>query len=153
MIVSRPEEDQRVVVGQGELDSEVGLVGDNWKVRGSSSGPADPLRQLTIMNARAIDAVASDQESWPAAGDQLYVDLDIGIDNLPAGTILVIGEAQIEVTEPPHSGCSKFRARFGRDALAWVNSEHGRRLRLRGANARVIRGGSIAVGDRIDVLR
>ena len=58
-----------------------------------------------------------------------------------------LGEALIEVTAQPHTGCGKFVARFGAEAMKFVNSEVGRELRLRGLNARVIRPGMIRVGD------
>ena len=82
--------------------------------------------QLTLMNARAAALIAGDRDRWPLAGDQLYVDLDLSGENLPAGTRLSIGTATVEVTDQPHTGCSKFAARFGRDALKFVNSADGR---------------------------
>ena len=57
--------------------------------------------------------------------------------------------AVIEITDQPHTGCAKFRARFGADALAFVNTGLGKELRLRGLNARVVQSGPIAVGDTI----
>ena len=60
---------------------------------------------------------------------------------------LRVGGAVVEVTAPPHTGCSKFAARFGADAVRWVNSTQGRRLNLRGINARVVQGGAVHVGD------
>lgn len=152
MIVARPDVDLRKVLDEGELDLAEGLVGDSWRVRGSSSTPdgaADPERQLTIMNARAIALVAQDRERWPLAGDQLYIDLDISVENLPPGTRLEIGEAVVEVTAPPHRGCAKFMARFGRDALRFFNGPVGRPLRLRGLNARVVQPGTIRQGDTV----
>src|SRR5262249_1648690 len=71
------------------LDRERGLAGDNWLARGSKSTPdgsADPDRQVTVMNARVAKLVAGGMDRMPLAGDQLYVDLDLSIDNLPAGT-------------------------------------------------------------------
>jgi hypothetical protein len=53
---------------------------------------------------------------------------------------------------PPHTGCSKFVARFGVDAQKFVNSPTGRRLRLRGANARVITAGTVRRGDTVSKL-
>ncbi len=75
-------------------------------------------------------SVARTPDRWGLAGDQLYVDLDIGVDNLPAGSLLGVGSAVLEVTELPHTGCSKFSGRFGADALRFVNSSVGRPLRL-----------------------
>ena len=55
----------------------------------------------------------------------------------------------LEVSEPPHTGCAKFSARFGSDALRWINSPVGRAHRMRGLNARVVVGGTIRTGDAI----
>jgi len=77
------------------------------------------------------------------------VDLDLSESNLPSGSRLVLGDAVLEITAAAHTGCAKFAARFGRDALRFVNSPEGRALRLRGANAKVIEGGSIGVGDAV----
>jgi hypothetical protein len=152
LIVQRPDNEQRSVPDRAELDATVGLVGDNWAVRGSKStadGTAHPGRQLTIMNARAVEAIAGDRDRWPLAGDQLYVDFDLSHDSLPAGSRLQIGAAVVEITAEPHLGCAKFTQRYGLDAMRWVNSDRGKELRLRGANARVVEGGVIAVGDPV----
>jgi MOSC domain-containing protein YiiM len=104
------------------------------------------------MNARAAQAVARDRERWPLAGDQLFVDFDLSVDNLPAGTRVAVGEAVLELTEIPHTGCAKFSARFGTEALKFVNKSPGRELRLRGANARVVTPGTVRVGDAVTKL-
>jgi MOSC domain-containing protein YiiM len=104
------------------------------------------------MSARAIDLIAGDPARWALAGDQLYVDLDLSGDNLPAGTQLAVGTAIIAVTAKPHRGCAKFSQRFGRDALRFVNSPAGRQLRLRGLNARVVQPGIVRPGDTIRKL-
>jgi MOSC domain-containing protein YiiM len=125
-------------------------VGDNWRVRGSTrmpDGTSHPDMQLNVMSARAIDLIAQAPERWRLAGDQLFVDLDLSVDNLPPGTQLALGSAVIEVTPQPHTGCQKFVQRFGVDAMKFVNSATGRRLRLRGLNAKVVRPGVIRVGD------
>lgn len=150
MIVRRPQDDHRENVQEAELHLMDGLVGDNWKVRGSKrmpDGSANPDAQITIMNARAIALVAQTEDRWPLAGDQLYVDLDLGADNLPPGTRLAIGSAVLEVSAVPHTGCQKFSARFGLDALKFVNSLEGKQLHLRGINTRIVQGGTIRVGD------
>jgi MOSC domain-containing protein YiiM len=99
------------------------------------------------MNARVAALVAQDKDCWQLAGDQLYLDMDLSADNLPPGTQLAIGSAIIEVTPPPHTGCNKFVARFGLDAMKFVNSPVGQALHLRGINAKVIQPGTIRVGD------
>ncbi len=151
LIVRRPNSGEREVVAEAELDCEQGLVGDNWKCRGSRQTPdssAHPEMQLTLMNSRAIALVAHEPERWPLAGDQIYVDLDLSATNLPPGTRLAIGSAIVEVTAPPHTGCRLFTARFGADATRFVNSPGGKQLRLRGLNAKIVRSGLIRLGDR-----
>jgi hypothetical protein len=152
LIVRRPGVDRREVLDEAVLDPERGLVGDTWLERGSRSmpdGSADPAAQLTLMNARFAELIAGDREAWPVAGDQLYVDLDLSVENLPAGTRLAVGAAVIEISPTPHLGCAKFRARFGSDALRLANAPTGRALRLRGANATILEGGTVRTGDII----
>ena len=150
MIVRRPATDEREMVSVGELDVAEGLVGDNWRRRGSSrtsDGSAHPDMQLNIMNSRVIDLVATSKDRWPLAGDQIFIDLDLSKNNLPAGTRLELGTAIIEVTEIPHTGCKKFVARFGLEAMKFVNSGLGKKQCLRGINARVVKSGTFKVGD------
>jgi MOSC domain-containing protein YiiM len=155
LIARRPAEDEREILAEAVLDSEVGLVGDTWIARGSTrtpDGSPNLEAQLTVMNARTAAAIAGERERWALAGDQLYVDFDIGRANLPAGSRVQIGTAVIEFSETPHTGCSKFSARFGVDALRFVNSPIGRELRLRGANCRVVVAGTVRPGDEIRKL-
>ena len=151
LIVRRPGEDEREVVDEAALDCQDGMVGDTWNVRISKrtgEGP-DPDRQLTVMNARAAMLVAGDDDHGGLAGDQVYVDLDLSYDNIPPGTRLELGTAVIEVTAAPHRGCAKFAARFGKDALRFVNSIVGQELNLRGINAKVVVDGTVRVGDTV----
>jgi hypothetical protein len=150
LIVRRPDVDQREVLEEGRLDLEHGLLGDNWGTRGSNrtaDGSSHPDMQLNIMNARVIALLAQETERWQLAGDQLFLDLDLSVENLPAGTRLALGTAVIEVTPQPHNGCAKFAARFGVEALKFVNSPVGKQLRLRGLNAKVVQPGVIRLGD------
>src|SRR5215211_4030804 len=152
MIVRRPQEDQRDVISQGELSLTEGLVGDNWKDRGSKhtpDGSAHLYAQITIMNARCIALLAQSEERWALAGDQLYVDFDLSEENIPPGTWLAIGSAILEVSAEPHSGCKKFAARFGVEAMKFVNSPEGKRLHLRGINTKVVQRGIIRVGETV----
>ena len=152
LIVARPAEDRRAVLAEGVLDPAVGLVGDNWIERGSRhtpDGSSDPDSQLNVMSARVVALLAQDPERRALAGDQLYLDLDLSEANLPVGTRLAIGDAVIEVTERPHTGCAKFSRRFGRAARRWVNTREGRALRLRGFNARIVQAGTVRTGDAV----
>ncbi len=151
-IVRRPAVGEREVLSEGALDPAVGLAGDNWLARGcrlSPDGSAIVDMQLTVMNIRVAELVADGWHRVPLAGDQLYVDLDLSIENLPPGTMLAIGPAVVQVSCAPHLGCKKFVERFGPEAMRFVNSRLGRQLRLRGMNVRIIRGGAIQVGDAV----
>ena len=149
LIVRRPQTDEREVVEEAELDTVLGLIGDNWHVRGSRrtpDGSAHPEMQINIMNARVTALVAQDKDRWPLAGDQLYLDMDLSKENLPAGSRIAVGSAVLEVSPLPHTGCHKFVSRFGLDAMKFVNSEVGKQLCLRGINARIVQSGVVKVG-------
>lgn len=150
LIVRRPDIDHREIVNTATLDLIEGLVGDNWRARGSrhtEDGSANPNAQISIINSRVIQAIAQEQSCWPLAGDQLFIDIDVGLNNLPPGQRLSIGTAVLEVTDTPHHGCKKFTERYGHDAIRFVNSPEGRELRLRGIYARIIQPGTISIGD------
>jgi MOSC domain-containing protein YiiM len=148
LIVRRPRPGEREVLEEAEFDVEVGVVGDGWSERAGVRGP-DPDAQVTLMNSRAAHLAARSRERWPLAGDQVYVDLDLSEENLPAGTRLALGSAVLELTATPHTGCKKFVERFGLETMRFYNSPIGRSLRLRGANAKVVQAGSVRVGDPI----
>jgi hypothetical protein len=154
LIVRRPAEDEREILDEAHLDTTDGLVGDTWNVRISrkiGTGP-NPECQLTLMNTRAASLVAGTADHGGLAGDQMYVDLDLGYDNLPPGTRLQLGTAVVEVSPEPHTGCHKFSARFGKDALRFVNSPIGRELNLRGINTKVVVAGTVRPGDTVHKL-
>lgn len=155
LIVRRPAINERETVLTATLDLERGLLGDSWERRPSSrsaDGKPHPDMQLNLMNARAAALVAGSTDRWALAGDQLYLDLDLSAANLPPGTRLQVGSAILEITDQPHTGCAKFRARFGAGALRLVNSPVGRELNLRGVCARVVRSGTIEAGDLVRKL-
>jgi len=146
-IVRRPTKDAREVLPRARLSPEAGLPGDNW----ASKPSPDPTAQLTVMQTAVAELIANGQ---PLAlfGDNLFVDLDLSVANLPIGSRLRVGGAVVEVTPMPHDGCSKFNARFGNDALRFVNTKPTRHLNLRGIYWRVIEAGDIEVGSAIEVL-
>lgn len=148
LIVRRSKEGRREILDTGMLDPAEGLVGDSW---GRHQDPHEPDfdAQLTLMNVRVIAAVAGDADQWPLAGDQLFVDFDLSQANAAPGTTFAVGDALIQVSAALHTGCSKFAARFGKAARAFVNSAAGRALNLRGINARVVRAGQVRRGDTI----
>jgi hypothetical protein len=145
MIVRRPASNEREVIEGGELRAGGGLVGDRWT-------PSSKGEPLTLTNSRLIGLLAHTRDRWPLAGDQLYVDFDLSAEHVPPGTRLRVGSAVIEVSAEPHTGCRKFRDRFGVDALRFISSPVGRELNLRGINARVVTSGAARVGDAICAL-
>jgi hypothetical protein len=144
LVVARLGEGEREVLEAGVLDPGEGLISDRWEAHDGR-----PDLQLKLMNARVADLVAGSRERWPLAGDQLFVDLHLCV---PPGTRLAVGTAVVEITDQPHRGCGKFSARFGVDALKFVNSPAGRELNLRGVNARVVARGEVRPGDAIAKL-
>lgn len=151
LIVRRPKVNERELLQEAQLDCQRGLIGDSWSGE-RKSPPSDTSTQLTLMNARSIDLVAGSKDRWSLAGDQIFLDFDLSSANLPPGSQLSLGSAIIEISPEPHTGCRKFVARFGIEAMRFVNSKVGRELNLRGVNARILRGGRIHVGDTVQVL-
>ena len=131
-----------------EVTVSEGLVGDRWS-RATAHDP-DPDSQVTLMMAGVAELVAAAEQPLHEAGDNILVDYDISVDNLPVGSRLRIGEAVLEVSATPHTGCSKFSGRFGQDALRWVNWRYWRERRLRGVNCRVVSGGTVRLGDAVE---
>jgi MOSC domain-containing protein YiiM len=148
LVVRRPSEGEREVLAEAVLDHP-GLAGDRHTLREDAKSET----AITLMNARVVDLLADgDRDRWPLAGDQLFVDLDLTTDNLPAGTRLQVGSVTLEVSALPHTGCAKFTHRFGSSATRFVNSPEGRALRLRGVNASVVQPGTVRPGDAIRKL-
>src|SRR5215211_3770573 len=148
LIVRRPQIDDREVIEEAELDPVLGLIGDSWSRRGSSKsvdGGPHPEMQINIMNSRVTALVAQELARWPLAGDQLYIDMDLGHENLPPRSRIAIGSVVLEVSALPHTGCIKFVSRFGAEAMQFVNSPLGKKLCLRGINAKIIQGGIVKV--------
>lgn len=150
-IVIRPEHGERLDVASAEISLAGGVHGDHWAKKcwkETEDGRPHPDVQICIMNARAIGLIAQERENWPPAGDNLFIDMNLSAENLRPGQRLALGSAVIEITDVPHNGCQSFINRYGRDACVFVNTGEGKKNRLRGIYARVVKDGRISVGDR-----
>lgn len=147
LIVTRHQAGRREPLARATMTPESGMPGDSW---GRQRRPS-PEAQLAVMQFNVAELIANGQP-LELFGDQLFLELDLSESNLPAGSILRVGTATLEVTPMPHNGCRKFRARFGDGALRFVSGRERRHLNLRGVYLRVAAAGDIAVGDPIHVL-
>jgi len=144
LIVSRGDDGRRETPKQAVLTCEGGIPGDAW----SRDCPEKIDAQITLLRIDVARLVANGQP-LTLFGDNLLVDLDLSASNLPTGSRLRMGSAILEVTQKPHTGCVKFRQRFGKDALRLTTTPD---LRLRGIYVKVVQAGKIALRDPISVL-
>ena len=143
-----------VRIGDGQHDTprevlvtrELGVEGDRW----SRADQPNPEAQISLIDRRVTEVLADgDRSRLHLPGDNIVADLDLHERALPVGTRLRLGSALVEVTPTPHTGCAKFRARFGEEALAWVGAPEHTARRMRGVYLRVIADGRVGVGDHV----
>ncbi len=108
--------------------------------------------QLNIMNARTIARITQDKDRWPLASDRFCTDMDISEVNKPLGMRFSIDTAFVEVSAVPDPGSQQSVARFGLTPMKWINSEQGKKLHLRGINARVVQSGTISTNLSINKI-
>jgi hypothetical protein len=153
-IFVRPTANERRTLESATLAPDRGIDGDRWSTDSfyrMKDGRSDPRCQVSIMNSRFLRQVAGDDDTMCLAGDNLIVDLDLSEANLPAGSQIVIGpEVVIEISDLAHTGCSKFAGRYGKEARAFANNKQGTALHLRGRYAKIVHGGKVRVGDRVE---
>lgn len=154
-IVTRPAHGERVEHERCQITAAEGVVGDHW-FKGSwkslPDGRPDPDVQVSIIGSRFINLIGTSRDNWAPSGNNLFVDMDVSFENLPANTRLAIGTVELEVSAVAHTGCQFFIDRYGRDACVFINRGKGRDLRLHGVYARVIRDGIVTLGDRLAKL-
>lgn len=147
LLVRRPADGSRETPERLRLTPEDGVPGDSWG--------RDPERkldmQIAVMQRDVAELIANGQP-LTLFGDSLFVELDLSAANLPPGSRLRVGDATVEVTAMPHNGCAKFKARFGADALSFVNARPTRYLNLRGIYWKVIEAGVVCVGSTVEVI-
>lgn len=147
LIVSRGVHERRATPERTVLSPAEGVPGDAWKRK----LPQKPDAQISLMRADVARLIANGQPI-SLAGDNLFVELDLSVANLPTGSRLRVGRALLVVTAEPHNGCARFRQRFGDAALRLTAAPRFREDRLRGIYARVMEPGEVAVGDAIEVV-
>lgn len=147
LLCLRPSEGERVLPASVEVTPEDGFVGDRWTE--TKHGLDD---QIAVMMDKAANLVATEKCPVEMVGDNLLVTMDLSEDAISVGTQVRVGTATAEVTPKPHHGCAKFSARFGSDALKWINGKAGRSRRLRGLYLRILTAGTISLGDKIEVV-
>jgi MOSC domain-containing protein YiiM len=133
-----------------ELVAGQGVVGDAW----SAHPHGLPGNEVALMNVHVLRAVSEGDESRMAlSGDNLQVDLDLSEENLPVGTLLDVGSAQLRISELPHRPCKHFVERFGATAAKRVARANRVGRRGRGVLCTIVRAGRVSRGDLIVVVR
>jgi len=152
-IFVRPAWNERRTLTSASLTLDGGIDGDRWvddSFYKLEDGRSDPRCQISLMNSRFLRQIASSDDTMCLAGDNLILDFDLSAANLPAGSRLAIGASVvIELSDLPHTGCSKLESRYGRDARTFMNNKRGKALHLRGRYGFVVSGGTIALGDQV----
>ena len=155
LIVVRPQHGERRTPASVHISTEHGVAGDRWS-KGcwleTEDGEPHPSVQVNLMSVRAAKAIAGEIKNWKAAGNNFFVDIDMSPENLPPGTRLRLGSAEIEISAQANKGCQKFIDRYGRDACVFVNVGPGWANRTRGLYARVIKNGEVRLGDMLQKL-
>lgn len=147
LIVVRCGPGQRQTPDRITLTRDGGVAGDAWARNASPDADA----QSSMMRIDVARLFANGQ-ALSIFGDNLLVDLDLSAANLPTASRLRIGDAVVEVTPKPHTGCPKFHRRVGVDALRLTADPRHRDRRLRGLYVKVIEEGEVKVGDCVEVI-
>jgi hypothetical protein len=147
LLVARGSSGERHLPHAAQFTREGGMPGDRW----ASDARYGPNYQLATARVDFARLVANGQP-LELHGDNLYLNLDVSVENLPAGSLLRLGEALLAVTPQPHNGCKKWVQRFGLDAMQLNLAPEYRHLRLRGLYLRVIEDGTARVGDSVVVV-
>lgn len=147
LLVARGSSGERELPRAARLTQAGGMPGDRW----ASDGRYGPSHQLATTRADFARLIANGQP-LELHGDNLYLNLDLSFENLPAGSLLRVGEALLAVTPQAHNGCKKWVQRFGLDAMQLNLAPDYRHLRLRGLYLQVVEEGTARVGDSVVVL-
>jgi hypothetical protein len=149
LLLSRPGSGQRNIPDRVLLTRQSGMPGDRWAQLPVNDKTAN--MQLSVMETAVAELIANGQD-LSLFGDNLVINLDISEQNLPIGSVLQAGEARLEVTPEPHTGCAQYQHRFGSAALRYISDQQRRAQRLRGVYMKVVQDGVVCLGDKITVV-
>ena len=151
LLVERPDLNKRNIVTSTRLTHAGGMEGSGWELN-PERGPVD---QICVMSTAAIRVItgSEDPEIWAEAGDQIFMDFELGDHHLQIGDFVQVGPKDrgvlLQVTPKAHTGCGKFARRYGSDALKVVANKLARERRLRGIYFVVVKDGIVETGDDI----
>jgi hypothetical protein len=145
----RPGFGERTYVDEIAVTAAGGVEGCRWSHTPwmkLEDGAGDPRIQVSILQKRVLDLVYDSTADDLHPGDTMIVDMDLSHANLPIGTILQAGTAQLRVTDYWNDACVKWKVRYGSDALDWVREEANIKSRLRGVTCQIVTDGVIVNG-------
>jgi hypothetical protein len=145
----RPDFGTRTYVDEIGATAADGIDGCRWSHTPwlkNEDGTGNPHIQVSILQKRILDLVYAPNTDDLHPGDTMIVDMDLSEENLPIGTILQAGTAQLRVGSHWNNACVKWKVRYGADALDWVREEGNIKHRLRGVLCEVVTDGVISNG-------
>jgi hypothetical protein len=148
----RPDYGLRTFPTSLEMTVDHGITGERWTKKPwltLPSGEPDPRIQVSILSQRVMDLCWRNQPNSVHPGDPIVVDMNLSAANLPVGTRLSAGSAILEVSDKFNTACIKWRDRYGNDSLRWINQRKNRDLRLRGILCKIVKDGTVKVGDQL----
>lgn len=150
MLCLRPARNARRFVDEITLTRKAGIPGERWLrepwLRDEFDAP-HPGIQVSILPRRVLDLVWRDRVNVAHPGDTFVADMDMSEANLPAGQLMRVGSAMLQVSDVFNEGCVKWKVRYGAAAKDWITAPGHPELRLRGVLCSVWRDGVIRTGD------
>jgi hypothetical protein len=147
LMVARGPNGERRLHLEATLTIEGGMPEDRW----GGEKRYGPEFQLATTRSDFSRLIANGQPQ-ELHGDNLFLQLDLASGNLPAGSLLRLGQALLRVTPQAHNGCKKWVQRFGLSAMQLNLAPDYRERRLRGIYLQVIESGRVHVGDKAVVV-